>query len=315
MSTHATIINCQSQFKTSASQCRQSTFNRFTRRRTITAPSELINHLKNESVRNWSCSMSQWYSTVCDIGRFTRAWRSDRKAKKPKITTSEDLRCFEIMKISSEYCCLFFSVLFSCRLSLETAVSGRIMAQTSGKAGDIAEELKRHTIRNDWSSLQEALTELSEKYVSRSMFSISFQRVTKPSLHRMQEIAVIMSCRHRIGCMGSELWDAIAAWISRVTQHCNSIECRKTRMSVKSRRTWHHFRSPYNCGLAAGPCEQHEVSSNTRTFRTSWDSCRVNSESTEQVDWRALGRDWTSKTSWSSCRVNSKSAGWLTGVY
>ena len=155
----------------------------------------------------------------------------------------------------------------------------------------------RHTIRSRWSSLQKTLTELKNSYQdsrSRSHFKKSWRCHRElSSSHQMYELEVVRYNYRMI--------------IKNTIQHCNSIECKKTRMFARSRRISHHFRSFFNCELATKSCEKHEISSNTRTFRIFWDSCKVNSESIEQVDWRALDKDWTIKIFWDSCKVNSES--------
>ena len=168
--THAVMLDCQFQFKTSTSRCRQSTFNRFTRRKVITTSNELINHLKNESIRNWSCSMNQWHSIVCCIDCFTNA-RISTKTKKSTITTFENFRCFEVMNISSKYCCFFSSILLFCRLRLEIAVSSRTMIQVSKETSDLAKKVKRHTIRSCWSSCEKHWQNYLKSFSTKFLFS------------------------------------------------------------------------------------------------------------------------------------------------
>ena len=77
--------------------------------------------------RTFTINHVRWINDIQSIVVLIVEFRKNENAKKLKITTFENFQCFEITRISSEYYCFFFSILFFCRLSLEIAVSNRTM--------------------------------------------------------------------------------------------------------------------------------------------------------------------------------------------
>ena len=139
------------------------------------------------STRNWSCSINQWYSIVCSFDRSIDTWAS-KEQKDEKVENRNVWRL-----VISEYCCFLHSVLFSCRLCLKIAVSGRTMTQASEKTSDFAEKVKRYTFRNCWSSLAKSIDRIIWEYHQNLRSPSYFKKI------RSHEV-VVANCRHRIEC-------------------------------------------------------------------------------------------------------------------